>query len=82
MNDFIYSKSNVKSFCNMSFFLPTPTFFCHKINFIYYRGDNESWSPEVNVARQLAIEGEREAIKQKEYRLIKQIKDIPSSLLR
>lgn len=37
--DFIYSKSGVKSFCGMSFSLLNPTFFCHKINFIYYKED-------------------------------------------
>jgi predicted phosphoadenosine phosphosulfate sulfurtransferase len=36
--DFIYSRTHVPSYCDMSFCMLNPSFFCHKINFVYYKG--------------------------------------------
>jgi len=64
----------------MSFSMINPTFFCHKIDFIYYKENRTSNSSLGASSLRLAIEDEQERMRQKEYNLIKKVKHIPSHM--
>lgn len=57
--------------------LLNPSILCHKVNYIYYR-EKEPW----RVGPLPAIEDEKERVRQKEYQVIRKVKNIPNSLLR
>ena len=63
----------------MTFQMLNPSFFCHKINFIYYTEDLKEY-PTRNKVLKLAIEDEKDRVRQGEYKTIKKIKYISSAL--
>ena len=73
----------MRSYCDMTISLISPSCLCHKINFVYYTAE-EKWmrGRKVSSETTLAIESEKDRVRQSEYQLLKRIKEVPGALFR
>ena len=64
----------------MSISFLNPTYLLHRVDYIYYKCD-EKGKPKATTMT-LAVEDEKERVKQGEYSTLKKLKNIPHSLLK
>ena len=66
----------------MTFYYPSPSSMIHKINYIYYKADSTGKRTTPENQMTLAIEEQKQKIRQEEFGILKKIKNIPLGYLR